>query len=90
MLGEAELVAFVTATDPRRAARFYGEVLGLTLRDRSEFALEFSAANARLRVAIAAHGDTSSRCGRKRDELSRYLPGGRHSWTSLDTPRERQ
>lgn len=57
MLGEAELVAFVTTADPERAARFYGEVLGLTLRDRSEFALEFSAANARLRVAIAAHVD---------------------------------
>jgi catechol 2,3-dioxygenase-like lactoylglutathione lyase family enzyme len=39
MLGDAELVAFVTATDPERAARFYGEVLGLPLRSRSEFAL---------------------------------------------------
>jgi catechol 2,3-dioxygenase-like lactoylglutathione lyase family enzyme len=55
MLGDAELVAFVTATDPERAARFYGEVLGLPLRERSEFALEFAAPNARLRAAIADH-----------------------------------
>jgi catechol 2,3-dioxygenase-like lactoylglutathione lyase family enzyme len=54
MLGEAELVAFVTTADAERATRFYGGVLGLPLRERSEFALEFAAPNARLRVAISA------------------------------------
>src|SRR5437868_11359457 len=55
MLGGAELVAFVATAKPEQAARFYGEVLGLTLRERSEFALEFAAAGAaRLRIAIAA------------------------------------
>jgi predicted enzyme related to lactoylglutathione lyase len=54
MLSEAELVAFVATADPEQAARFYGDVLGLALRERSEFALEFAASNARLRIAIAA------------------------------------
>jgi catechol 2,3-dioxygenase-like lactoylglutathione lyase family enzyme len=62
MLGEAELVAFVTTSDPERDARFYSDVLGLSLRERSESALEFSGVNARLRVAIAAevHPDVLS------------------------------
>jgi catechol 2,3-dioxygenase-like lactoylglutathione lyase family enzyme len=71
MLGAAELVAFVTVADAEQAARFYGDVLGLTLRERSEFALEFAAANARLRVAIspAAHAARYTVLGWRVDDL---------------------
>jgi catechol 2,3-dioxygenase-like lactoylglutathione lyase family enzyme len=54
MLARAELVAFLATANPPRAREFYGELLGLALVDSSQFALEFAAANARLRVAIVA------------------------------------
>jgi catechol 2,3-dioxygenase-like lactoylglutathione lyase family enzyme len=53
MLGDADLVAFVSTTDPERAKAFYGGVLGLKLIEQTAFACVFRAPNAELRVTIA-------------------------------------
>jgi len=52
MLGDAEVVAFVSTIDAERAKRFYGGVLGLPLTGETPFACEFAAPNAQLRVTI--------------------------------------
>jgi catechol 2,3-dioxygenase-like lactoylglutathione lyase family enzyme len=52
MLSDAELVAFVATADAARAVRFYGEVLGLPVLERTPFACVFRAPNALLRVAV--------------------------------------
>jgi catechol 2,3-dioxygenase-like lactoylglutathione lyase family enzyme len=54
MLGDAEVVAFVSTVEAERAKRFYGRVLGLTLTSESPFACVFAAPNAELRVTIVA------------------------------------
>jgi catechol 2,3-dioxygenase-like lactoylglutathione lyase family enzyme len=54
MLGDADLVAFVSTTDPDRAKSFYGGVLGLELIEETQFACVFRAPNAELRVTIAS------------------------------------
>jgi catechol 2,3-dioxygenase-like lactoylglutathione lyase family enzyme len=53
MLGDADLVAFVSTADPERARAFYGDVLGLELIEQTEFACVFRAPNAELRVTTA-------------------------------------
>ena len=50
MLGDCDLVAFVSTADPGRAAAFYGDVLGLELVSESPFALVYNAHGTMLRV----------------------------------------
>ena len=50
VLGDQELVAFVGVSDLERAHRFYGEVLGLSRIDSSEYAHVYTAGGAQLRV----------------------------------------
>jgi catechol 2,3-dioxygenase-like lactoylglutathione lyase family enzyme len=50
MLGSEDLIAFAASSDLDRALAFYGEVLGLTLVDRNEFACVFDANGTMLRV----------------------------------------
>jgi catechol 2,3-dioxygenase-like lactoylglutathione lyase family enzyme len=57
MLGDAELIAFVSTVDADRAKRFYGGVLGLTLASESPFACVFAAPNVELRVTIVGAGE---------------------------------
>jgi catechol 2,3-dioxygenase-like lactoylglutathione lyase family enzyme len=52
MLKSCELMAFVATRDPKRARRFYGDVLGLPLESEDKFALTFDAAGTMLRVQI--------------------------------------
>lgn len=50
MLGDAKLVAFAATTDGARAATFYRDVLGLTVRSDDAFAIAFDAAGTELRL----------------------------------------
>ena len=50
MLGKKSIVTFVATTRPKRARRFYRDVLGLRLIAESPFALEFDANGTMLRV----------------------------------------
>jgi len=50
MLGIAKLVAFGATTDAARAARFYGETLGLAIRSEDDFALVLDANGVELRL----------------------------------------
>ena len=50
MLDDADLVAFVPATDIDQARRFYAETLGLTLVDENPAACVFDARGTMLRV----------------------------------------
>ncbi|MEO8898963.1 MAG: VOC family protein [Candidatus Dormibacter sp.] len=53
-MGSDDLVGFVSTTSPERAREFYEEVLGLTLREASPFALVFDANGTMLRVTTVA------------------------------------
>lgn len=57
MLTAANLVAFVATTDAERARRFYEETLGLTLVERTPFALVFEARGTELRVTLVERLD---------------------------------
>ena len=50
MLADEKLVAFGATTNSARAARFYGEVLGLSPRSEDGFALVFEANGVELRL----------------------------------------
>jgi catechol 2,3-dioxygenase-like lactoylglutathione lyase family enzyme len=50
MLGSADLIAFAATSDLDRAVAFYGEILGLALIDRNDFACVFDANGTMLRV----------------------------------------
>ena len=50
MLEAAKLVAFGATVDAARAARFYGETLGLTIRSEDDFALVLDANGVELRL----------------------------------------
>ena len=50
MLANEKLVAFGATTNATRAARFYGEVLGLSRRSEDGFALVFEANGVELRL----------------------------------------
>jgi predicted enzyme related to lactoylglutathione lyase len=50
MLGDAPIVAFVSATDLGRARAFYEGVLGLTVMDVNDFACVVSGAGTMLRI----------------------------------------
>jgi catechol 2,3-dioxygenase-like lactoylglutathione lyase family enzyme len=50
MLQYAALVAFAATTDSRKAADFYGRILGLRIRYEDEFALSLDAAGVELRL----------------------------------------
>jgi catechol 2,3-dioxygenase-like lactoylglutathione lyase family enzyme len=52
MLKSCDVMAFVAARDAKRARRFYGDVLGLSLESEDKFALTFDAAGTILRVQI--------------------------------------
>jgi catechol 2,3-dioxygenase-like lactoylglutathione lyase family enzyme len=52
MLAGAELVSFVSASDPERVKRFYGELLGLPLAEQTAFACVFTTPNGELRVTF--------------------------------------
>jgi catechol 2,3-dioxygenase-like lactoylglutathione lyase family enzyme len=52
MLGDANLVAFVSTSDPERAKAFYGDLLGLQLVEETPFACVFRTPNAELRVTV--------------------------------------
>ncbi len=54
MLASGALVAFVGVIDLGRARQFYGEILGLSLRDESPFALVADANGTMLRVTAVA------------------------------------
>lgn len=54
MLAGAELVGFVSATDPARTRHFYGELLGLELVEQTQYACVFRALNAELRVTFVS------------------------------------
>lgn len=49
-LGSAKLVAFGAITDSARAARFYVDTLGLTVRSEDDFALVLDANGVELRL----------------------------------------
>ncbi len=53
MLASADLVAFVSTTDPGRAREFYETTLGLPLVEETPFACVFRTPNAMLRVTVA-------------------------------------
>jgi catechol 2,3-dioxygenase-like lactoylglutathione lyase family enzyme len=56
VLAGCELVAFVPTTDPERARRFYGEILGLPLISETPIACVFRARKTLLRVtAVKRH-----------------------------------
>ncbi len=50
MLKDAKLVSFAATTDGARAAKFYGELLGLPIRSDDNFAIAFDAAGTELRL----------------------------------------
>jgi catechol 2,3-dioxygenase-like lactoylglutathione lyase family enzyme len=52
MLGSLPIIAFVATTQPDAAQAFYADVLGLSLKSRDPYALEFDAGGTLLRVAI--------------------------------------
>jgi catechol 2,3-dioxygenase-like lactoylglutathione lyase family enzyme len=52
LLGDAELVAFVSTEDAERARRFYEGTLGLELVERTSFACVYRAPNTTLRVTV--------------------------------------
>ncbi len=52
MLAKKKLVAFVATQQPKRAKRFYSDILGLRLVGESPFALEYNAGGTMLRVAV--------------------------------------
>jgi catechol 2,3-dioxygenase-like lactoylglutathione lyase family enzyme len=54
MLQGAKLVAFGAITDAARAARFYGETLGLAIRSDDDFALVLDANGVELRLQKVA------------------------------------
>jgi catechol 2,3-dioxygenase-like lactoylglutathione lyase family enzyme len=54
VLTAANLVAFVAITDPDRARAFYEDTLGLTLVERTDFALIFETRGTELRLTIVA------------------------------------
>ena len=55
MLGSSTVVAFVGVADLGRARGFYGETLGLALRDESPYALVGEGAGTMLRITAVAH-----------------------------------
>jgi catechol 2,3-dioxygenase-like lactoylglutathione lyase family enzyme len=56
----SELIAFVSTTDPVRAAGFYRDTLGLQLVSDTPFALVFDAGGTMLRVSVVEHLDPAS------------------------------
>ncbi len=52
MLGDAALIAFLATADADRAVRFYHDMLGLTLLERTPFACVFQTPSVQLRVTI--------------------------------------
>jgi catechol 2,3-dioxygenase-like lactoylglutathione lyase family enzyme len=52
MIDGAKLVAFAATTDPDRSSDFYVEVLGLTVRERTPYALVLDGGGTELRVTV--------------------------------------
>jgi predicted enzyme related to lactoylglutathione lyase len=52
MLSDKNLKAFVPTTNPKRAKKFYNDLLGLTLMSEDDYALEFDANGTILRVTF--------------------------------------
>jgi catechol 2,3-dioxygenase-like lactoylglutathione lyase family enzyme len=52
MLGASDLVAFVATTDLARATSFYGDALGLGLKETTPIAVVFDAHGTLLRVTL--------------------------------------
>ena len=52
VLGSEKIMGFVATADPKRAKKFYRDVLGLRLLSEDAFALAFDAAGTMLRVQI--------------------------------------
>src|SRR6478672_1265610 len=52
MTPPGRLVAFAATTDLDRAARFYSDVIGLTLRSRDGYAASFDSNGTELRVTL--------------------------------------
>lgn len=52
MLGSAALVGFVGVSDLDRARQFYGDLLGLSLRDERPFAIVADAGGTMLRITL--------------------------------------
>ena len=50
MLANCDLIAFIATAQPEQARAFYGEVLGLPLREDTPFALVFAAHGTMLRI----------------------------------------
>lgn len=50
MLPDSKLIAFVASAKPLEAKRFYGNVLGFTLVEESQFALVFETGGTTIRV----------------------------------------
>ncbi|HEX8793389.1 MAG TPA: VOC family protein [Polyangiaceae bacterium] len=48
-----QLIGFVTTSDPMKARRFYGELLGFALIEEDDFALVFDANGSMIRVGKA-------------------------------------
>ena len=57
MLAHCNIIAFAATTDPKKAKRFYEEMLGLSLVEESPFALVFDAHGTMLRVQIVKQLD---------------------------------
>jgi predicted enzyme related to lactoylglutathione lyase len=55
MLANEKLVAFGATTDGKRAAAFYGKVLGLSILSDDEFAIAFDANGVELRIQKVEH-----------------------------------
>jgi catechol 2,3-dioxygenase-like lactoylglutathione lyase family enzyme len=52
MLGSADIVGFVSTTDPARARTFYADTLGLQVESESPFAVVFRVSATMLRVTV--------------------------------------
>ena len=50
MLSQSKLIGFVATTSPDKAKNFYGEVLGLALKEDGPYALVFAASETSIRV----------------------------------------
>src|SRR5262252_8611103 len=71
-LSDHSIIAFVAASDPDRARKFYVDTLGLALvSDDKPIALVFDADGTMLRVTIVQKGTPSSICRTRLDSAER-------------------
>ena len=88
MLGDCDIMAFVSTIDLERARAFYGDRLGLRLDDVNSFACVFDANGTMLRVTLAETVTPASytvppRCAPCANAAS--MPYATTGWTRMQT-----